>query len=99
MKIYADKNLTQEIENDTLDFGIVPAGEQKQFIFYILNDSSAYLKELEFIIEHSELEILKSPQELTAQTVGELIIEWKASVTLKEGLKAVLHVKGKELWG
>ncbi|KKM84974.1 hypothetical protein LCGC14_1293800 [marine sediment metagenome] len=38
-------------------------------------------------------------QELIAQTVGELIIKWKASVTLKEGLQAVLHVKGKELWG
>ena len=98
MKIFKDKTLTQELI-EVLDFGILEAGNIKQYTFYILNDTLAHLKELEFIIEHNELEIIKLPTELMPQTVGELIIEWKASVTLKEGLKAVLHVKGKELWG
>jgi hypothetical protein len=98
MKIYKDKNLTQELV-EILDFGILEAGNTKQFTFYILNDTNAHLKELEFTIEHKELKILEYPQDLTAQTVGKLIIEWNPSITLKEGLKANLRVSGKELWG
>ncbi len=98
MKIFKDKNLTQELI-EVLDFGILEAGNTKHFTFYILNDSLAYLKELEFIIEHNELEIIEAPQGILAQTVGELIIEWKANVTLREGLSARLHIKGKELYG
>ena len=97
MKIYKDKNLTQEIE--LLDFGIVLAGESKTFTFYVLNNSNALLKDLEFTVDHDELEILKSPNELTAQAVGDLVIEWSPSVTLKEGLKSQLKIKGTELWG
>ena len=98
MKIYADKNLTQELV-EVLDFGIVPAGETKTFTFYVSNDSSAYLRELEFILDHNELEILEFPKELLTHAVGELIIEWSPSVTLKQGLKAQLRIQGKELWG
>ena len=97
MKIYTNSELTNEIT--VLDFGTLDAGETKKYTFYIQNDSSAYIKELEFNIEHNELEILKAPEELLAKTVGELVIEWKANVTLREGLRAQLHIKGKELWG
>ena len=97
MKIYTDAELINEIT--VLDFGTLDAGDTKQFTFYIQNDSFAYIRELEFNIEHNELEILKAPEELLANTVGELVIEWKADVTLREGLRAQLHIKGKELWG
>lgn len=97
MKIFKDKNLTQESE--ILDFGILEAGDTKQFTFYVSNDSLAFLKELEFIVEHKELEIEEAPHELLAYASDKIVIKWEASVTLKEGLKAILHVKGKELWG
>jgi len=99
MKIYKDKEMTEEIENDTFELGIVPAGEIKRFTFWVYNDSPAHLKNLQFIIGHDEVKILEAPIELIAQAIGELIIEWKPSITLKEGLKTPLRIKGIELWG
>lgn len=98
MKIYKDKNLTQEIK-DKADFGIVPAGETKRFKFWVLNDSSAKLIGLVFVVEHKELKIIEFPEELHSNSIGELLIEWSPSVTLKQGLRATLKVNGKELWG
>jgi len=98
MKIYKDKNLTEEVTLD-LDFGIVLAGEVKQFQFWVLNDLNAYLKDLKFEVEHEEVKVLEAPKELEAHAVSELIFEWSPSVTLKEGLKAKLNVTGIELWG
>ena len=98
MKIFKDKNLTKELI-EILDFGIVQAGETKQFKFWVLNDLLGILNELEFILEHKELKILKSPKELLPHAVGELIIEWSPSITLKAGLKTKLHIRGTELWG
>jgi len=97
MKIYTDEKLTQEIS--VLDLGIVPAGETKRFVFYLLNDSEATLRNLEFIVAHDEIKVIEAPKELLAKVSDELIIEWSPSVTLKEGLKARLHIKGIELWG
>jgi hypothetical protein len=97
MKIYLDKDLTQEIT--LLDLGIVPAGETKQFIFYVFNDSGAHLKELEFSVEHEEVKITQAPEELIAHDSDQLILRWSPSVTLKEGLKAQLNISGTELWG
>ena len=42
---------------------------------------------------------MESPKELITQTFEKLIIEWSPSITLKEGLKSKLEIKGKELWG
>ncbi len=61
IKIYIDKELTKEIEDKTFDLGIVPAGEVKQFIFYVLNDSSAYLKNLKFTVLHQEVKVISAP--------------------------------------
>lgn len=99
IKIYKNKKLTDEIDNNTFDFGIVPAGETKKFIFWILNDSEAFLRNLEFIVEHREVKVIKSPVELSANFSEELILEWSPSITLKTGLKAKLRIKGIELWG
>ena len=96
MKIFKDKNLTQELV-EVLDFGIVPVGDTKQFKFYILNDSNFNVYKLEFIVSNSELKIIKAPKELMFKESGELIIEWKCSVEIEESLKARLHIKGKGL--
>ena len=46
MKIYKDETLIQEI--GVLDLGIVPAGETKDFKFWVVNDTRAFLRELKF---------------------------------------------------
>lgn len=97
MKIFKDESLTEEIT--VLDLGIVPAGETETFTFWIMNDSGALLKHLEFFVEHEEVRITKAPEELPTNAVDELIIEWNPSITLKQGLKARLRIKGIELWG
>lgn len=97
MKIYKDKNLTEEITD--LDLGILEAGESKVYTYYIKNDSNAELKNLNFSVEHKEVKVIEAPKTLTTQASAELKIEWKASVTLKEGLKTPLKISGIELWG
>jgi len=99
MKIYKDHDFTQEVKDEIFDLGIVPAGETKKFTFYIFNDSNAFLKNLKFSVKHDEVRIIKFPEKLAANMSGELILEWKPSVTLKEGLKARLRISGIELWG
>ena len=97
MKIFKDKELMEEIS--ILDFGIVPAGETERFKFWVMNDSNAFLKDMEFSIEHAEVEVIEAPKNLNAKEVRELTIEWSPSITLKEGLKASLRIRSIELWG
>ena len=96
MKIFKDKELTQEVE--VLDLGIVPAGETKKYTFFVYNELKADLKELEFKIAHKEVKILSSPVLMNAESKDDLVIEWSPSITLKEGLKAALLIDGLELW-
>ena len=97
MKIYSDKDLSKEVS--ILDLGIVLAGETKKFTFYVENNSSAHIKNLEFTVSHPEVEVMEAPEELSAFTSDKLIIKWSPSITLKEGLKAQLDIKGVEIWG
>ena len=99
MKIYKNKDLTAEIKDNTLDFGIVPAGELKRFTYYVYNEKEAYLKNLKFEIKHDEVRIAEYPTELKSKEIKRLIIEWKPSITLKSGLRAAFLVTGIELWG
>jgi len=96
MKYYKDKALTIEVK--TLDFGIVPAGEPRKFEFFVQNNTKAWIRELKFKVEHTEVRVIEAPTELEANQMGVLIVEWNPSVTLKEGLCAPIYVDGKELW-
>jgi len=97
MKIYKDPTMTEEVI-DILDLGIVPAGESKEYTFHIYNDDTCTLVDLEFIVEHKEVEVLNYPKMLNALALGELKIKWSPSITLKQGLKASLSISGNELW-
>jgi len=97
MKIYKDRTLKQEVK--TLDLGVVEAGDTKEFSFYVYNDLDADLQFLQFSVKHPEVHITKAPQNLSKKTSEELKIKWTPSVTLKEGLKAELNIRGVELWG
>ena len=97
MKIFKNVELTEEIT--ALELGIVKVGETKEFIFYLLNDTNAELQDLEFSVNHNEVTVKEAPKIINRNSVAKLIIEWTPSITLKEGLKASLNVKGVEIWG
>ena len=96
MKIYKDQKHTQEVK--VLNLGIVPAGEEREFVYYVLNDTEATLTKLAFKVPHSEVEVVKSPQVMQRRETAELILKWCPSITLKQGLKTIIEVDGKELW-
>ena len=96
MKIFKDKGHSEEVT--TLDLGIVEAGSSANFTFYAYNDTQAEVKSLVFKIEDREVKILQAPKELGPKKGGELTLEWKPSVTLKQGLRARLEISGIELW-
>lgn len=99
IKIYEDKALTKEIENGNIfNFGIVKAGDSKTFEYWIYNISEAFLKDLEFTVGNPEVEIIEAPTELLPGIKGRLLLEWKPSINLKQGLKAPLKVFGTEEW-
>jgi hypothetical protein len=97
MKIYKDYDLKNEV--DLLDLGIVQAGNTKQFEFWLYNDLRAYLKELQFKIEHAEVIVVEAPKEMKSHAKAKLVLSWTPSITLKEGLKARLCIMGLEIYG
>jgi hypothetical protein len=97
MKLFKDKDLTVEVS--VLDLGILEAGQTQQYTFWVYNDTKAYLKELEFTIEHKEIKLIEAPKELESHGIGELRFSWSPAVTLREGLKAPLKIRAKEQWG
>lgn len=99
IKIFKNKELTEEIKDEIFHFGIVPAGETKRITFWILNVSPAYVKELEFSFEHEEVKIIEAPKELFPNENKELTIEWAASVTIKKGLKLPFKINGQAYYG
>ena len=96
MKIYSDVDCTKEVK--TLDFGIVLAGDTKKAEFYLYNDSTADIVELEPIIENAEVSLVTYPKELKAHSKAVITLAWAPSLTLKQGLKAKLDFKYFELY-
>jgi hypothetical protein len=96
MKIFRDAGLQDEVK--LLDLGIVPAGDSKEFSFYLLNDSKADLRSLRFKVEHPEVRIKMAPEHLDSGQSAEFRLSWAPAVTLKEGLKAKVLIDGDELW-
>jgi len=94
MKIYKEKELKTPI--DTLDLGKVLAGETKKYTFFVYNESTNNLINLEYSIDSSEIKIISSPKELKSKEQGLLEIEFISSVTLKEPKRVKLEVKGLE---
>lgn len=109
MKIYKDKDLTELIETQTIDFGVGLAGESHEYTLYLYNNDSVDMAGLSFEIKPivnkafekkiaEELKIIQAPKKIASHTVEELKLQWDASVNLKSGLKAELHINGFEIW-
>jgi hypothetical protein len=98
MKIYLDKERTQEV-GATIDLGIVPAGEEKQYIFYIYNNEGTVVVDLTFAVLNKDVQIVKSPIMIPDNGTEELVISWKPSLELKQGLKTELVYTANAIWG
>jgi len=99
MKLFADQELTKEVPPETIiDWGIVPAGETREYTFYLQNDTISKVVEIQVELPHKELFILQSPMELNPYDHGELRIQWKCAVDIKQGLKTPLAIAFKEIY-
>ena len=96
MKLFKDASLTEEIQK--LDLGTVEAGSVKSFTFYVQNNEKCTLENLEFFVANKEVSIVTAPKIISELASASFTIEWKPSVTLKQGLQASLEVKGYEVW-
>jgi hypothetical protein len=94
MKIFKDEDLKEEIKD--FDLGILDAGLSKKYTYYIYNEIKADLVDLVFAVNNKEVEILEAPKFLLANHMAKFIIEWKPSITLREGLHAEIDIKCKE---
>ncbi len=92
MKTFLDKELTKEVQG--LEFGTVEAGESKQYIFYLFNDSLGELTDLIFSIPSKEAKIISAPIQMNPRSVSELVIEYNPSVTIEAGLKTDIIIEG-----
>jgi len=99
MKIFKNKEHTEEISLDKLDLGIVEAGETKEFEFYLVNDSKATLVALSFSTDNEEVKVISSP--LTMLANGEDVLKLKCipNIDLKEPIRANIEITGKEIYG
>lgn len=97
LKIYLDKELNDQIED--FDLGIVPAGETETFTFWIYNDGTWLLDNLEFNLDHEEVEILESPKTLKGYDSGKLVLKWSPSVTLEEPLRTKINYRANKIVG
>jgi len=96
MKIYQDKNYKNEVSK--IDFGIVEAGTSKEYIYYVFNDTLATLKQLQFQINHSEINIAEYPSELKPKSGKKIVFIWNPKITLREGLRTEIQISGLEVW-
>lgn len=101
MKIFDDKELTNEIE--VLDFGIVEAGSSKIITLYLYNETKAVLSNIEFVFPPS----LPEPERLTIEKISktlqpgksaEMILKWSPSMNFKQALEVPIIIKGDEIY-
>jgi len=97
IKVYSDFQCTKELEGGILDFGIVEAGSNKIYEIFIKNESNSQLKELKFLVEHSEVKIIEAPENLNSGEIKKLVIEWVPLVDVEEGLDVPIHITGKKI--
>ena len=85
-------------EVSSVDLGIVEAGKSKTFDYFLLNDSMADVIDIEVEVPHNEVSIDQSPKLLASKEIGVVKIIWSPSLTLKQGLKTLIKIKGTELY-
>ena len=110
MKIFRDKELTDEVENNEIKLGIIDVGDVKTFEFWLLNDTPDELTKLTYKLKKidrktnevtqeisEEAKVISAPEGLKSQASDSIIIEYAALVTIERGLRVQLHFDGKRI--
>ena len=79
---------------ESIDFGIVEAGQSKQKRLYLKNISKGYIKNLRVKCSESNVKIIKCSDTLSISGWGDLILEWVCPLTLEKGLKTSVTFEG-----
>lgn len=100
MKIYEDskqKKLLTEIH-----FGTVEALKEKEIVLYVKNDSEAVLENIVFnfpkLADTEKLEIINAPKTMQPNSIEQLKIKWKPSLSFKSSLSVSLEIIGDEIY-
>jgi|WetSurSiteA1Bulk_404760.scaffolds.fasta_scaffold39260_3 hypothetical protein len=97
MKIFKDAQLTEEVQ--TLDFGIVDAGDTKEFTYYLYNDSPGDVVQLKAELSNKEVLVIKTPSDtLKSKASTPIVFSWTPPITIKKGLKSEIKLKYYELY-
>lgn len=97
IRIFVDKELTIDT-NGIIDLGTIEAGEVRDYLFYVLNESRGTISNLMFEVKHPEVEVVEYPMELTSKSVGELRLRWTSTVQVEQPQQARLEITGKNLY-
>ena len=97
-QIFEDKELTKPIEAP-IDLGKLKAGEEKEYTYYVFNSSMNPYEELEFSVDHKEVEVLEAPKDMEEKSSDKIVLQWKPSIDVKRGLKTSLKIAGFEVIG
>ncbi len=97
-QIFEDKELTKLIEAP-INLGKLKAGEKKEYIYYVFNSSLSPYEELQFSVDHKEVEVISAPTEMEEKSSEKIVLEWKPSVDIKRGLRTSLKIEGFQVIG
>jgi hypothetical protein len=96
MKIFKDSTLKEEVID--LDFGITLAGETKEIIYYLYNETEADVVDIKASVESPEVDIKSYPNALKSATSAPITFAYSPSISIKRGLKTPLSLKYFELY-
>ena len=85
-------------EIEVLDLGIVEAGKEKDFLFYLYNNENAKVIDIKIEIKNPEVSILSSPETIEPKSKESFKIKWSPNLIVKKGLKEKVIIKAKELY-
>jgi autonomous glycyl radical cofactor GrcA len=94
MKITDDKGM----ELVEIDLGIVDVGKEKEYTFYLNNDSDAELKNIVLKPDYEEVVVVSAPNQIQPNSTEAFIIKWAPTLKLKQGLKTTVNITATELW-
>ena len=96
MKLFANKEKTQPIED--VNFGRCEAGEKKQIVIYLFNDTNYKNENSKIICQDKNVIVIKQPPDLIKPgEVVSAILEWSPPLNLKKALVTQIRVDTSEI--
>ena len=93
-KFFTDVELTNEVPNDTLDFGRVKVGDTKQYTYYLYNSARYPYEDIELVINREEIKVISAPSKLAEKTSAKVVLEWKPLISTVTEVKPTIKING-----